>query len=136
MAERNQDPYISLDNVELDGTAPSSAGCKPTILLINYSPIKCPRWELNPQNRGSEPRTYSNSITRACTPRGSRTLKTRILSPVYMPFLLPGHMAGRLGFEPRPRILEIRMLPLHYQPRWEVTSLYFYQHKFLFEHDS
>ena len=26
------------------------------------------------------------------------------------------HKAGRLGLEPRPRILEIRMLPLHYQP--------------------
>ena len=51
-----------------------------------------------------------------CTPRGSRTLKTRILSPVYIPFLLPGHMAGVAGFEPTRAVLETARLPLSYTP--------------------
>ena len=50
----------------------------------------CPRWELNPQNSGSKPDTYS--------------------------IRLPGHMAGVLRLEHRPTVLETGMLPLHHTP--------------------
>ena len=94
---------------------------------------KCSGWELNPQNSGSKPDTYSIRLLEQAAHKVGTILHIGISDPSH---ICSQRHAGRLGLEPRPRILEIRMLPLHHQPRWEIISLYFYQHKFLFEHDN
>ena len=66
------DPYPAdecwnLYNVDLEVIETSSPGCKPSILAVKLQAHinMCLGWESNPQNHGSEPRTYTNSVTQA-----------------------------------------------------------------------
>ena len=65
------------------------------LVILAATPCWCPARDLNPEETDFESAVSANCTNRTNkngTRGGTRTLKTRILSPVHMPILLRGHV--------------------------------------------